>query len=127
MADPTIKLYDTSPFLLPSFPTLCNGWSGRMLTRERFGAIQYRLLIGPSSSGKTALLLRYVEDIFDTDNATATIGVDFKVPPSFPFPSIYLSLASPTANADRQVTNVMICNVGQETFHKGKTPSSPPL
>ncbi|CAZ82537.1 unnamed protein product [Tuber melanosporum] len=37
------------------------------------------LLIGPSSSGKTALLLRYVEDIFDTDNATATIGVDFKV------------------------------------------------
>ncbi|KAL0637147.1 hypothetical protein Q9L58_003796 [Maublancomyces gigas] len=37
------------------------------------------LLIGPSNSGKTALLLRYVDDIFDTDNATATIGVDFKV------------------------------------------------
>lgn len=37
------------------------------------------LLIGPSNSGKTALLLRYVDDIFDTDSATATIGVDFRV------------------------------------------------
>jgi Ras-related protein Rab-18 len=37
------------------------------------------LLIGPSNSGKTALLLRYVDDIFDTDTATATIGVDFRV------------------------------------------------
>ena len=37
------------------------------------------LLIGPSNSGKTALLRRYVEDIFDTDSATATIGVDFRV------------------------------------------------
>ncbi|KAL7271680.1 hypothetical protein RUND412_005540 [Rhizina undulata] len=37
------------------------------------------LLIGPSNSGKTALLLRYVDDLFDTDSATATIGVDFKV------------------------------------------------
>jgi len=37
------------------------------------------LLIGPSNSGKTALLLRYVDDLFDTDSATATIGVDFRV------------------------------------------------
>lgn len=37
------------------------------------------LLIGPSNSGKTALLLRYVDDIFDMDSATATIGVDFRV------------------------------------------------
>lgn len=37
------------------------------------------LLLGPSSSGKTALLLRYTDDLFDADSATATIGVDFRV------------------------------------------------
>src|SRR5690554_4929169 len=37
------------------------------------------LLFGPSSSGKTALLLRYTDDLFDPDSATATIGVDFRV------------------------------------------------
>jgi len=36
------------------------------------------LLTGPSSSGKTALLLRYCDDFFDGDTS-ATIGVDFRV------------------------------------------------
>lgn len=43
------------------------------------GLTEVRLLVGPSNSGKTALLLRYVDDMFDTDSATATIGVDFRL------------------------------------------------
>jgi Ras-related protein Rab-18 len=37
------------------------------------------LLIGPANSGKTALVLRYVDDYFDSYMSTATIGVDFRV------------------------------------------------
>ncbi|KAF8427330.1 ras family-domain-containing protein [Tirmania nivea] len=36
------------------------------------------LLVGPSNGGKTSLLLRYLDDIFDTETATATIGVEFR-------------------------------------------------
>ncbi|KAF3925048.1 hypothetical protein AA313_de0206230 [Arthrobotrys entomopaga] len=36
------------------------------------------LLIGPSSSGKTSLLKRYVDDVFEPDDTTTTIGVDFR-------------------------------------------------
>jgi len=36
------------------------------------------LLIGPSSSGKTSLLKRYVDDVFDPDDTSTTIGVDFR-------------------------------------------------
>ncbi|KAI5804027.1 ras-domain-containing protein [Peziza echinospora] len=36
------------------------------------------LLIGPSNGGKTSLLLRYIDDIYDTESSTATIGVDFR-------------------------------------------------
>ncbi|KAG6353933.1 hypothetical protein INS49_005190 [Diaporthe citri] len=37
------------------------------------------LLIGPSSAGKSALLMRYCEDVFEPESATATIGIDFKI------------------------------------------------
>jgi len=37
------------------------------------------LLIGPSGAGKSALLIRYCDDLFDSESSTATIGVDFKV------------------------------------------------
>jgi len=37
------------------------------------------LLIGNSGSGKSALLIRYCDDQFDSESATATIGVDFKL------------------------------------------------
>ncbi|KXX81736.1 Ras-related protein Rab-18 [Madurella mycetomatis] len=36
------------------------------------------LLTGPSGAGKSALLMRYCDDEFDPDTASATIGVDFK-------------------------------------------------
>ncbi|KAI9841910.1 MAG: hypothetical protein M1837_000296 [Sclerophora amabilis] len=37
------------------------------------------LLIGPSGAGKSALLIRYCDDLFDSESSTATIGVDFKL------------------------------------------------
>ncbi|PSS02422.1 ras family-domain-containing protein [Coniella lustricola] len=37
------------------------------------------LLIGPSGAGKTALLTKYCEDVFEPESATATIGIDFKI------------------------------------------------
>ncbi|KAI9049312.1 hypothetical protein LZ554_007156 [Drepanopeziza brunnea f. sp. 'monogermtubi'] len=37
------------------------------------------LMIGPSGAGKSALLIRYCDDQFDNESATATIGVDFKM------------------------------------------------
>jgi len=37
------------------------------------------LLIGNSGSGKSALLIRYCDDQFDSESSTATIGVDFKL------------------------------------------------
>ncbi|KAI1261289.1 rab protein [Xylariaceae sp. FL1019] len=37
------------------------------------------LIIGPSGAGKSALLLRYCEDHFDPESASATIGIDFKM------------------------------------------------
>jgi len=37
------------------------------------------LIIGPSGSGKSALLIRYCDDQFDSESSTATIGVDFKI------------------------------------------------
>ncbi|KAI9859383.1 MAG: hypothetical protein M1813_006720 [Trichoglossum hirsutum] len=37
------------------------------------------LLIGPSGVGKSALLIRYCDDLFDSESSTATIGVDFKL------------------------------------------------
>ncbi|KAI9888249.1 MAG: hypothetical protein M1814_000808 [Vezdaea aestivalis] len=37
------------------------------------------LLVGPSGVGKSALLIRYCDDLFDSESSTATIGVDFKV------------------------------------------------
>ncbi|KZF22681.1 ras-related protein rab-like protein-18 [Xylona heveae TC161] len=37
------------------------------------------LLIGPSGAGKSALLLRYCDDLFDSESSTATIGVDFRL------------------------------------------------
>ncbi len=36
------------------------------------------LIIGESGVGKSSLLLRFTDDIFDTE-LSATIGVDFKV------------------------------------------------
>ncbi|KAI9790369.1 MAG: hypothetical protein M1816_005187 [Peltula sp. TS41687] len=36
------------------------------------------LLIGPSGVGKSALLIRYCDGLFDSESSTATIGVDFK-------------------------------------------------
>ena len=36
------------------------------------------LIIGASGSGKTSLLLRFIEDKF-ADNYLCTIGVDFKI------------------------------------------------
>lgn len=37
------------------------------------------LMIGPSGTGKSALLIRYCDDQFDSESSTATIGVDFKL------------------------------------------------
>lgn len=37
------------------------------------------LIIGPSSAGKSALLIRYCDNEFDAESSTATIGVDFKL------------------------------------------------
>jgi small GTP-binding protein len=48
-----------------------------MAMPERPTAIKI-LLIGPSSSGKTSLTKRYVDDVFEPDDTTTTIGVDFR-------------------------------------------------
>ncbi|KLU84913.1 rab protein [Magnaporthiopsis poae ATCC 64411] len=37
------------------------------------------LLIGSSNVGKSALLTRYCDDQFESESATATIGIDFKI------------------------------------------------
>ena len=36
------------------------------------------LIVGDSGVGKSSLLLRYIEQVFDS-NPSATIGVDFKI------------------------------------------------
>jgi len=40
---------------------------------------QYKLiLLGPASSGKTSLLLRFVDEVYKTAGELPTIGVDLK-------------------------------------------------
>ncbi|KAI9797544.1 MAG: hypothetical protein M1833_005455 [Piccolia ochrophora] len=49
-----------------------------MLSEESVATLKI-LLIGPSGAGKSALLIRYCDDLFDSESSTATIGVDFKM------------------------------------------------
>ena len=59
------------------------------------------VLIGASNSGKTSLLLRFVEDTF-ADSYLCTIGVDFKIK---------------TLQVDNQMVKLQIWDTaGQERF-----------
>lgn len=59
------------------------------------------MLIGASSSGKTSLLLRFIEDTF-VDSYLCTIGVDFKIK---------------TVTVDKQAVKLQIWDTaGQERF-----------
>ena len=48
------------------------------MERQEYDHLLKITLIGDASVGKSALLLRYVDDIFD-ENYICTIGVDFKI------------------------------------------------
>lgn len=53
------------------------------------------LLIGNSSAGKSSLLLRYTNDVWEPEDSQATIGVDLYVPPltNRPYPIIFTRVA----------------------------------
>lgn len=59
------------------------------------------LLIGPSSSGKTSLLKRYVDDVFEPDDTTTTIGVDFREKKLTINKKLYRLLLHDTAGQER--------------------------
>ena len=50
----------------------------RNFTPYEFDALFKVVLIGESNTGKTSMLLRYADNIFN-DNYLCTIGVDFKI------------------------------------------------
>ncbi|KAF3925594.1 hypothetical protein ABW21_db0204991 [Orbilia brochopaga] len=59
------------------------------------------LLIGPSSSGKTSLMKRYVDDVFEPDDTTTTIGVDFREKKLTINKKLYRLLLHDTAGQER--------------------------
>ncbi|EWC45125.1 hypothetical protein DRE_06264 [Drechslerella stenobrocha 248] len=59
------------------------------------------LLIGPASSGKTSLLKRYVDDVFEADDTTTTIGVEFREKKLTVNKKLYRLLLQDTAGQDR--------------------------
>ncbi|KAK6506999.1 hypothetical protein TWF481_005455 [Arthrobotrys musiformis] len=71
-----------------------------MSTPERPTVIK-ALLIGPSSSGKTSLLKRYVDDVFEPDDTTTTIGVDFREKKLTINKKLYRLLLHDTAGQER--------------------------
>ncbi|KAK6541696.1 hypothetical protein TWF694_007489 [Orbilia ellipsospora] len=71
-----------------------------MATPERPTVIKV-LLIGPSSSGKTSLLKRYVDDVFEPDDTTTTIGVDFREKKMTINKKLYRLLLHDTAGQER--------------------------
>ncbi|KAK6534658.1 hypothetical protein TWF281_005964 [Arthrobotrys megalospora] len=71
-----------------------------MSTPERPTVVK-ALLIGPSSSGKTSLLKRYVDDVFEPDDTTTTIGVDFREKKLTINKKLYRLLLHDTAGQER--------------------------
>ena len=94
-AEPTTYIYKNTKVLLPTSLYLAINPTV-MASDESLPTLKI-LLIGPSGAGKSActypgfriilratltpqtVLIRYCDDLFDSESSTATIGVDFKV------------------------------------------------